>query len=160
MNIRNDIDKDIKFLTKSEIRLKILNELDKKPNNVRGLVNETKITYSSISSNIGKLEKNQYITKVKHTYHINPMAQAYLKTLMDFKNSVKLVNDYDKFWNKHNLNQLSITSIKRITDLKNSKLIETTPIDIYKTHNTIKDQIINANNIKAIFPYLHPEYPN
>lgn len=160
MDTSNNIDNDIKFLAKSEIRLKILNELDKHPDNVQGLVKKTNIAYSSVSSNIGKLENHDYITKVENKYYINPMTQVYYKTLMDFKNSVELVNDYDSFWNKHNLNQLSITSIKRITDLKNSKLIETTPIDIYKTHNTIKNQIINSKNIKAIFPYLHPEYPN
>lgn len=87
------------------------------------------------------------------------MAEVYLKTLMDFKNSVDMVNDYNAFWYKHDLNQLSINSIKRITDLKDSKLIETTPIDIYKTHNTIKKQMVNSNSVKAIFPYLHPDYP-
>jgi predicted transcriptional regulator len=159
MNIKNEINNDIKFLAKSEIRLKILSELYNNPDNVRGLVQKTNITYSSVSSNIGKLEKNNYITKVENKYHINPMTEVYFKTLIDFKNSMDLVNDYDAFWNKHNLNQLSINSIKRITDLKNSKLIETTPIDIYKTHNTIKKQINDSKNIKAIFPYLHPDYP-
>ncbi|WP_405306355.1 helix-turn-helix transcriptional regulator [Methanobrevibacter sp.] len=159
MNITDNIDNDIKFLAKSEIRLKILGELDKKPNNVRGIVKKTNIAYSSVSSNMSKLESNNYISKVENKYYINPMTQVYFKTLMDFKNSVELVNNYDAFWNKHNLNQLSITSIKRITDLKNSELIETTPIDIYKTHNTIKNQIMDSKNVKAIFPYLHPEYP-
>ncbi len=78
---------------------------------------------------------------------------------MDFKTSVDLVNNFDEFWYKHNLNQININSIRRISDLENSQLIETTPIDIYKTHNTIKKQIINSNNINAIFPYLHPDYP-
>ena len=61
---QNEINNDIKFLAKSEIRLKILNEIYKKPNNVRGIVKKTKITYSSVSSNIGKLEKNNHITKI------------------------------------------------------------------------------------------------
>ena len=159
MNIHNDINNDIKFLAKSEIRLKILNEIYKKPNNVRGIVKKTKITYSSVSSNIGKLEKNNHITKIDNKYHINPMSEVYLKTLMDFKTSMDIVSDYETFWNKHNLNQLSINSVKRITDLKDSKLIETTPVDIYKTHNAIKNQIMSSKNVKAIFPYLHPEYP-
>ena len=159
MNIHNDINNDIKFLAKSEIRLKILNEIYKKPNNVRGIVKKTKITYSSVSSNIGKLEKNNHITKIDNKYHINPMSEVYLKTLMDFKTSMDIVSDYETFWNKHNLNQLSINSVKRITDLKDSQLIETTPVDIYKTHNAIKNQIMSSKNVKAIFPYLHPEYP-
>ncbi len=78
---------------------------------------------------------------------------------MDFKNSVEIITSYSEFWDKHNLNQINIDSLKNITDLKDSKLIETTPLDIYKPHNTIKSQISNSKSLKAIFPYLHPEYP-
>lgn len=159
MNIHNEINKDIKFFAKSEIRLKILNELYNHPNNVRGLVKNTKITYSSISSNISKLEQNCHIKKINKKYHINPMTEIYFKTLMDFKNSIDLIRDYDGFWDNHDLNQLSMDSLKNITDLKGSELIETTPIDIYKTHNTIKEHLMKTKSLKAIFPYLHPEYP-
>ena len=68
MNINNDITNDIKFLAKSEIRLKILSELYNEPNNIRGLVKQTKITYSSVSNNVGKLEKNNYIKKINNKY--------------------------------------------------------------------------------------------
>ena len=153
------ISNDLKFLVKSEIRMKILSELHKQPNNIRGIVKKTKITYSSVSSNIGKLEKRNYITKTNKKYHVNPMTEVYFNSIMEFKQSVDLINTYDKFWDKHNLNQLSIESVKNISDLKDSKIIETTPIDIFKTHNATKEQIMQSENVKAIFPYLHPEYP-
>ena len=57
------LNNDITFLAKSEIRLKILSELQKKPRSVKELVNVTKITYSSITSNLTKLEENDHITK-------------------------------------------------------------------------------------------------
>ena len=78
---------------------------------------------------------------------------------MEFKNSVDLINNFNEFWNKHNINQLSINSMQNINDLKNSELVETTPLDIYRTHNTIKENILQSKTIKAIFPYLHPDYP-
>ena len=150
---------DITFLAKSEIRLKILSELQKKPKSVKELVNATKITYSSISSNITKLEENNHITKKKNKYHLNPLSKIYYENLMDFKVSVDLINDYNDFWNNHNIDQLSIDSVKNIIDLKDSKLVKTTPLDIYKTHNVNKEHMMESNNVKAIFPYLHPEYP-
>ena len=159
MNFQNEINNDIKFLAKSEIRLKILSELYDSPDNVRGIVKRTNITYSSVSSNISKLEQNDHIEKIDNQYYINPMSEIYFKTLMDFKNSVDLITDYNDFWDNHNLNQLSLDCIKNITDLKDSQLIETTPLDIYKTHNTIKSQLLESKSVKAIFPYLHPEYP-
>ena len=159
MHIHNEIDNEIRFLAQSEIRLKILSELNKRPDNVRGIVKNTKITYSSVSSNITKLEENNYIKKDKNKYYVDPMAKIYFKTLMDFKKSIEIIKEYNSFWDKHDLEQMSIDSIKNITDLNNSQLIETTPLDIYKTHNTIKNQLIKSKNVKAVFPYLHPEYP-
>lgn len=155
-----NLNNDIKFLAKSEIRLKILGELQKRPKSIKELVKDTKITYSSVSSNLSKLEEKEYIVKNRNKYHLKPLSEIYYKSLMDFKASIDLINDFNEFWDKHNIDQLSIDSIQNINDLKDSELIETTPIDIYKTHNTIKDRITESENIKAIFPYLHPEYPH
>lgn len=159
MNIENGINNDIRFLAQSEIRLKILSELNEEPDNIGGLVKKTRITYSSVASNVSKLEKNNYIERIKNKYYISPMTEIIFKSIMDFKSSVDLINNFDSFWDKHNLDQISIDSVKSITDLKNSKLIETTPLDIYKTHNTTKNQLMKSTSVKAIFPYLHPDYP-
>lgn len=153
------LNNDITFLAKSEIRLKILSELQKKPRSVKELVNITEITYSSISSNLTKLEENNHITKKKNKYYLNPLSEIYYEILMDFKVSVDLIRDFDDFWSNHNIDQLSIDSVQNIIDLRDSQLVKTTPLDIYKTHNVNKENILNSNNIKAIFPYLHPEYP-
>ena len=160
MQTFNEINGNLKFLAQSEIRLKILSELYEKPENIRGLVKKTKINYSSVSSNISKLEENEFIHKIEKEYYLNPMSKIYFETLMDFKRSIDIIIDYGAFWNQHNINQLSIDSMENIIDLKDSKLIETTPLDIYKTHNTTKNQLIESKNVKAIFPYLHPEYPD
>ena len=149
LKINNSIENELKFLAQSEIRLKILNELNKNPTNIRELVKNTEITYSSISNNVIKLMKRKYIKKINKKYYVTPMTEVYFNSIMEFKHSVDLINTYDAFWDKHDLNQLSIESIKNITDLKNSKLIETTPIDIFKTHNTIKKQIIHAKNRRS-----------
>lgn len=159
MYVNNGINDEIRFLAQSEIRLKILSELNKRPDSVRGLVKETKINYSSVSNNVSKLEENNYIKKFDGKYYVNPMAKIYFKTLMDFKKSIEIVKDFDSFWYKHDIDQMSLDSVRNINDLKNSKLIETTPLDIYKTHTTIKNQLLRSKDVKAIFPYLHPEYP-
>ena len=155
-----ELNNDLRFLAQSEIRIKILNELNNHPTSARGIVKKTNINYSTVTSNMNKLENRDYIRKVKNKYYITPMTEIYLKTLMEFKKSVELIKDYGEFWGKHNIDQLTIESIRNINDLKDSKLIETTPVDIYKTHNTIRKQLMEADNVKAIFPYLHPDYPS
>lgn len=159
MNNQFDINDELRFLAQSEMRLKILNELHKRPNNTKGLVKNTEMNYSTVASNLNKLEQRKHIRRIKNKYYINPMTEIYFKTLMEFKKSLELIIDYKTLWDKHDINQLTLESIKNITDLKDSKLIETTPVDIYKTHNTIKKQLTNSENVKAVFPYLHPDYP-
>ena len=68
MHNHSEINEEIRFLAQSEIRLKILSELYEQPNNISGLVKKTQITYSSVSSNVNKLEENEFIRKVEKKY--------------------------------------------------------------------------------------------
>lgn len=153
------INNEIKFLAKSGIRLTILNELKKSPHTIREIVKITGINYSSVSSNINKLEKANYITKVNKKYQINPLSELYFSTLMEFKQSIDFIVNFEEFWIKHNISQINDESLKNINALNYSKLVKTTPLDIYKTHNVIKDHLESAKFLKAIFPYMHPDYP-
>ena len=154
-----NINQKIQFLTKSGIRLHILNILSKNPQNIKELVNTTQITYSTLSSNLHKLQQEKYIQKIKNKYYLTQTTKMYLNIILEFKNAIKLINQFDEFWDKHDVKQINLDSLKNITSLHDSQLIKTTPIDIYKTHNTIKGQLLMSYNIKAIFPYLHPDYP-
>lgn len=153
------INNEIKFLAKSGIRLKILDELKRNPHTIRELVKITGITYSSVSSNVTKLENASYITKINKKYEINQLSEIYFNTLMEFKRSVDLIDDLKEFWYRHNITQINDESLKNITDLNDSTLIETTPLDIYRTHNIITKHLSTSKSLKAIFPYMHPDYP-
>lgn len=153
------IEEDMKFLTKSEIRLKILKCLNFSPNSIKEIVKKTGLTYSSVSSNINKLEKKEKIVKKDNKFQLNHITKINLENILDFHKTLELIENYEKFWNKHNIDFINSNAQKNITDLYPSQLIESTSIDIYKTHNTIKKHLIDSKNIKAIFPYLHPEYP-
>lgn len=139
--------------------MKILNALDKNPSSIKDIVEETKLTYSSISSNMAKLYKKEYIYKLDGKYHVNSICNIYLKNLLEFNKLIALITEYDTFWGKHILDEINIDSLREITALKESELIESTTIDIYKPHNYMKNVISSSKNIKAIFPFLHPDYP-
>ena len=160
MNINEKYpNKNILFLVKSEIRLKILNELNKKPQTINDIVKKTNMSYSSVSGNLNKLEYNNHVQKVDKIYELTPMTKLYLNQILEFKKSMDVIKNFNSLWEKHNINNLSDECIQNITYLYESKLIETNPIDIYKTHNSQKKQMMNSHDVKAIFPYLHPDYP-
>ena len=50
------LNNDITFLAKSEIRLKILTELNNRPQTVKEIVDKTNMVYSSVSNNLNKDE--------------------------------------------------------------------------------------------------------
>ncbi|WP_409200726.1 helix-turn-helix transcriptional regulator [Methanobrevibacter sp. DSM 116169] len=155
----NTIEAELKFLAKSEIRLRILNSLQEKPMTIREIVDYTSLTYSSISSNIGKLDKRDFIYKKNGKYHTNSICNVYLKNILEFNKLIKLITNFNKFWNNHTITEIDSISLMDITSLNNSKIIESTSIDIYKPHNHMKKLIKNSNKLKVIFPYLHPDYP-
>ncbi len=155
----NYIDKDILFIVQSEIRLKILTELCIRPQTIREIVDKTHMIYSSVSNNMNKLEYKNHVIKDNRVYTINPMTKIYFKQLMEFKRSIDVIQNYNSLWYKHDINHINIQLIEDITKLYKSKLIETNPIDIYKTHNNIKKQLRSSNDVKGILPYIHPEYP-
>ena len=154
-----DMDQEIKFLTKSGMRIYILNTIVKQPQTIKELIKSTDITYSTLSSNLNKLEDRNYIRKSGKQYYVNPTTEIYLDSILEFNKTIKLIDEFKEFWNNHNINNIHNNALKNITYLYDSKLIETTPIDIYKTHNTIKEHLLNSKNTKAVFPYLHPDYP-
>lgn len=153
------IEEEMKFFTKSGIRLKILTCLNKYPYSIKEIVNSTGLTYSSVSSNIGKLQNKGHVYKENNKFKIQPVSKIYLKNVLEFNKAIQIISNFDKFWNKHNINFINKSLLKNITELYNSKIVESTSIDIYKTHNIIKERLMSSKNVKAIFPYLHPDYP-
>lgn len=153
------IEEDMKFLTKSEIRLKILRCLNFSPTSIKEIVKKTGLTYSSVSSNINKLQKKNKIVKKDNKFQLSHITQINLENILDFHKTLELIENYEKFWNKHNIDFINHNAQQNLTDLYSAQLIESTSIDIYKTHNTIKKYLLNSKKIKAIFPYLHPDYP-
>ena len=153
------IDDNMMFIVKSEIRLKILTELNKRPQSIKEIVSETNMAYSSVSNNLNKMLYKNHVTKENRIYEMTPMTKLYFDQLIEFKKSVDVVKNFDKFWDKHDLTYLNDESINNITELYESELIETNPVDIYKTHNNVKKQLEESKSIKGILPYIHPDYP-
>ena len=73
-----NINQKIQFLTKSGIRLHILNILSKNSQNIKELVNTTQITYSTLSSNLHKLQQEKMFRNKKQIL-FNPNNKNVLK---------------------------------------------------------------------------------
>ena len=84
------IDRNIFFILKSEIRLNILSELNDKSQSIGDIVNKTNMAYSSVSSNMHKLEYYNHVKRIGKIYEINPMTKIYINQIIEFKKSMPI----------------------------------------------------------------------
>jgi len=147
------------FITNSKIRLKILTVLFEEDLTMKEINKETSLSYSSISTNIGKLEKEGYVFRENSNYYLSNEIRLYLINLLDFNDSLLLViNNFFDFFLYHNINNLNLHSIEDLYLLKNAKLIENDGYDVYKTYNTIKNIIINGEKEVVKFWWVFEKF--
>ena len=94
------IQKEIKFMVRSDIKLKILANLCKSDLNARELTDKG-INYGSISSNIKQLEKNGLITIRNDKYHIKNSVKKKMINLMYLNQIIKHVISFEDYLNMH-----------------------------------------------------------
>ena len=152
------IENDLKFFVNSKIRMKILSCLAYGSLTMKDIHIKSNLTYSSISNNIRKLEERGYVVKKYGEYQLNNLIKMKLQDIIDFNDSINVINEYSNFWPYHKTESIDNNSLKKISQLKGSKIIESNPTDIYKTHNYFKDLLKESKDVKSIFPFIHPEY--
>lgn len=154
----NIIQEEIKFLTNSDIRLKIFGCLYNEPSSMKGIHEKTKLNYSSISNNISKLEERGYIINKQGKYYLTNIARMKLTHIVYLNKSMNLLEDNSVFLNKHNVNNFQFNVFKDVSSLERLELIESTSTDVYRATRIFKDFFIGSHSLKAIFPYLHPQH--
>lgn len=150
---------EIQFLVNSGIRFQVFTNLVNHPVEMRRLNESTFLSYSSISNNIHRLMDKGYVTKEDTKFYPTTKGLVHFAMLLDFSESIGIINDYSAFWQEHDIKPLLVESLMELHVLENCELIESVPLDIYRPHNELKSLINSSRNIKLLFPYLHPEYP-
>ena len=157
----------VKFLINSKLRMKILLYLLKSPSSIKTIADETSIVYSSISTNVHDLEKEEIIEKRDDKYYINNIYRIYLINLINFYNGVKFLEDNSKIINESAVSNESLDFFKRsynysglkgIYNLKGLKIIKSSSADIFKTRRIFKDYLISSSNIKVVIPNVPHNY--
>ena len=153
------VENDLKFLSNSEIRLKVLVDLLDGPLKIRDINRCSLLSYSSVSSNVHKLCKVGYVEKIHNSFQLTNLGFIYITILMDFHDVVTTISDFSDFWLDHDISSLSLDDLKKLSSLEGSELIKCNYTDIYKTHKEFKRIFKDSKHLKVIFPYMHPEYP-
>ena len=159
LNMYENVKDELKFLTSSKIRIKLLECLSEIPVPMKILCENTNLNYSAISNNIHRLKDNGYVDSDDGKFCLNNIAIMKLLNFYDFSETVKIIRTYIDLWIDHDISGILLDGLIDLNSLKTGYLIESIPTDIYRPHNIFKNILKASNNIKSIFPFVHPEYP-
>lgn len=152
-----ELQEDIKFLINSEIRLKILGCLYNSSASIKQIEEKTNYSYSSILDNINKLEQKKFIFNIEDKFYLYNKTRLKLTNILYFNKSAKFLRENSDFLN-HSLLDIQSDTIKDLSALDGSKLIESNNIDLFKATETFQRSLMGFKFLKGIFPYFHPRH--
>lgn len=155
MNSYNTISEDVKFVSNSLIRLKVLRALYEKPSNMKELSMDTKLGYSSISGVLHGLELKKMVYRKSNKYYLVNLLRLQVKNIMEFSITVNLLDEIFNIIEGHDIDRIPKKSVEEMYLLGESRLLESDCVDIDKTFNFINDTLAQANSSRAILPIYH-----
>lgn len=157
LNDLKNIQKEIKFLTNSDNRLKILHCLLKSPLTLREIHEKTGLNNSSISINVSSLESKGYVVNKNDKFYLTNASKLILTNIFYLNKSVNFLDANSRFFNAHKLKNLKFNALRDVSPLESSSLVESTPFDIFRTVRLYKEFGFGSKSIKTIFPYMYPQ---
>ncbi len=149
---------DVKFLPKSMIRLKILENLYESPMNMKGINQKTKFNYSAISNNMHMLELGGYVYQENKNYFLSNSMKVIMGNILQFAKLTYLLENISPICLDHIVQALPIDSINNLHYLNGVDLIESDELNIYKTYDIIKNSISKSDYVNAILPFSYNEF--
>ena len=148
---------EIKFLINSEIRLKILGCLYNSSASIKQIEEKTNYSYSSILDNINKLEQKKFIFSIDDKFYLYNQTRLKLTNTLYFNKSAKFLRDQSDYLNQC-LVDIRSDTIKDLSSLEGSRLIESNNIDLFKATEIFQRSLMGFKFLKGIFPYFHPKH--
>ena len=105
---------EIKYISNSLMRLKILETLYECPLNMKEINNTTGLSYSSISSNIHGLETEGHVYREINNYYLSNCAKLQMKNILEFNMVIKLLNKFFTILDNHIVDIIPSKSITEI----------------------------------------------
>ena len=149
---------DVKFASNSAIRLRILATLFKKPQNMKELTESTKMSYSSISSNMHVLELRNFIHRHHNKYYLTNSSRVRIENMMEFNAVMMLINDFFNILVNHTVDMIPPESASEIYLLRNANLMESSGVDAYRTYNFIDKCLSMASEVKCVLPFYYEPF--
>lgn len=158
LNCYEDIKGDIKFVTTSSVRTKIILSLNKGNKDLNTIKNELNLESSAALHALKKLESQNIIIKKENEYSLSSIGKLYAVKSENLFKSFYTIEKYEKIWLDHGIDGIPKNLLNEIRYLNNSFLVESTPTDIIKPHSHYAELVNKAHKIKSTLPIFYYPY--
>ena len=152
------ISEEIKYITNSLVRLKILATLYEQPLNMKDINRTTGLSYSSISSNMFGLELGGFIYRSGNLYHISNTTELYVSNILELKDTINLFNKFFNILDAHIVDLIPEKSVAQLYLLGRAILVESNEKDVYRTYNIIQHALNEASSLKCVLPFFYGDF--
>ncbi|MEL7670096.1 transcriptional regulator FilR1 domain-containing protein [Methanobacterium sp.] len=146
-----EIKEDLKFITSSDIRAKIIISLKEGPKKLGDLKNEVHMRSSSILHSMSQLETKNLITREFQSYSLSQTGEMAATVLIDMVNSFYLIKENENFWLNHDITEIPEDLMGKIDDLSGFKIIT---FPDFSEKSPFQELLLDSKVIKGIISPL------
>ena len=149
----SEIKDDLKFITSSDIRSKIIISLNEGQKKLGDLKDEINMRSSSILHSMSQLESRNLIVREFQNYSLSQTGEMIAIILIDMINSFSLIKKHKDFWLDHELNEIPEDLLDKIDCLGDFKVINST-ITGSSGQSILKELLYESKVVKGILSPL------
>lgn len=143
----------LKFITSSDIRVKIIISLKEGPKKLGDLKDEVHMRSSSILHSMSQLENKNLIIREFQSYSLSQTGEMAATILIDMVNSFSLIRAKEDFWLNHEIDEIPEYLMDKISCLGDFKVISSSLSDSPE-QSIFKELLLNSKVIKGIISPL------
>jgi predicted transcriptional regulator len=151
------VKEDMKFLTSSDVRSKIILSLKDGSKNLSDLRDELCLSSSTILHGMNQLEERNFILRESRFYSLSNTGMIAESMLFNMMKSVYSLKKFKTIFLNHEIGCIPNHLMKDLGSLKDSKIVKSTNTNFLKPQMALCGLVSKASNIKHISSVSHPE---
>lgn len=148
---------DLKFLTASDVRNRIIITLNGGLKSLRELKDETNLSSATILHGMNQLDEKNFILKQSGGYSLSPTGKIIAIHLISLIKASTSLGELEKIFLRHEIGAIPEYLLESIGSLRNSVVVESTPTDVMKPHTVYAELLSKAKEINYISSVLLPQ---
>jgi len=151
----------LRSLARSEIKIKILLNLNEGPKDLCQFRDLLDLTSSSINHIMRDMEAEGLIViGSKEGYALTNVGKILTIVLSDLIKAMGVFSKDIEFWMVHDIDGIPEPLLKRIGNLIDSVFVGGSKANVLKTHLNALKLLTEAKKLKCVVPIFYPDYPN